>query len=134
MATQITNPSSLNLNLGLLPSEGMPLAGTALPSGNIKAAQTNISYAAQVDLIYEKHGLKNLVNEWGKPQITNAELLEPAKFRNTLIQTREELKQSIAKTTNPSEQADLKRLLNLLNDDISLRELAQFMYMALHQG
>lgn len=133
MATQISNPASLNLNLGLLPSEGMPMAGTALPSGNIKAAQTNISYAAQVDLIYEKNGLKNLVNEWGKPQITNAELLEPAKFRNTLIQTREKLKQRMAKAS-PEEQADLKRLLNLLDDDIGLRELAQFMYMSLHQG
>jgi hypothetical protein len=133
MATQISNPASLNLNLGLLPSEGMPMAGTALPSGNIKAAQTNISYAAQVDLIYEKNGLKNLVNEWGKPQITNSELLEPAKFRNTLIQTREKLKQRMAKAS-PEVQADLKRLLNLLDDDIGLRELAQFMYMSLHQG
>ena len=133
MATSINNPASLNLNLGLLPAEGMLVGGASLPSGNIKAAQTNISYAAQVDLIYERYGLKNLLNTWGKPQITNAELLEPAKFRNTLKQTREKLKQRMAKAS-PEEQANLKRLLNLLDDDISLRELAQFMYMSLHQG
>jgi hypothetical protein len=133
MATSINNPASLNLNLGLLPAESMLVGGASLPSGNIKAAQTNISYAAQVDLIYEKYGLKHLINKWGKPQITNAELLEPARFRNTLKQTREKLKQRMAKAS-PEEQADLKRLLNLLDDDIGLRELAQFMYMSLHQG
>jgi Type III secretion system YscX (type_III_YscX) len=133
MATQINNPASLNLLHGLLPSDGMPVADSTLPSGSIKAAQTSISYVAHVDLIYEKHGLKNIVNEWSKPQITNTELLEPAKFRNTLIGIREDLKRLMAKAS-PTEQTDLKRLLNLLNDDISLRELAQFMYMSLHQG
>jgi hypothetical protein len=88
----------------------------------------------QLDELLAPRGLAARLEAALVPQVADRSLLLPGAFRAALEQARAALQQAASRRSAPQDQRALRLAARVLDEDLSLRDLAAMYRNVLHQG
>ena len=118
-------------NSGINRISRQTLAPSFLPNQAL-IRPSDLQEPIQLDQLFKLDSLNDFIESRLKPDIFDISVLQPTNFRNALKATRDNLHQLARLKKNSSRQ--LGRLLQLLDEQEDLSQLALMYYSALFQG
>lgn len=130
-ATRISSPSISLFEGGVNQLDPKPSQVSQLPARRL-VLPAEFADSPQLDQIFSEKSIDHFISMRLRPDISDTDLLTPARFRSILVSLRSSLR---AKARNhPKAARQLGRLAAILDEESNLSELLQMYRSALLQG